>query len=47
MLIVNDFEMKHFNKKDTKYLLCTLKNYYKVEIDWTNGLHYEITLDWN
>ncbi len=35
--VVNDFDLKNENKCDAEHLLYTLKNHYKVEIDWTEG----------
>ncbi len=42
-LVVDDFGIKFVNKRDSKQLLNTLKDYYKLEIDWNGGMYCGIT----
>ncbi len=39
--------VKYIHKKDAEYLLNTLKDHCKVDIDWTGRLHCGIMLDWS
>ncbi len=47
MLVVNEFAIKHVINKDAEHLLNVPKDHYIVEIDWTDRLYWQITLDWN
>lgn len=40
--VINDFDIKNFNKKGTHHLLNDLKDHFKVEIDWTEGRYHKI-----
>ena len=33
-LVVDDFQVSYFSKRDTDHLINALKNKYKIKIDW-------------
>ena len=46
-LVVDDFGIKYVGKEHAQHLLNVLKEFYKIEEDWTGSLYYGITLDWH
>ena len=46
-LVVDDFGIKFVGEENAKHLLGVLKEFYKMEEDWTGILYCGITLDWN
>ena len=46
-LLLDDFKIKYVGKEHTKQLLGVLKEFYKVEEDWTGSLYRGITIDWH
>ena len=45
-LVVDDFGIKYVGKEHAQHLLNVLKEFYKIEEDWTGSLYCGITLDW-
>ena len=46
-LVVDDFGIKYVGKEHAQHLLNILKEFYKIEEDWTGSLYCGITLDWH
>ena len=46
-IVVGDFGIKYVAEENAKHLLGVLKEFYKMEEDWTGSLYCGITLDWN
>ena len=41
------FGIKYVGEENAKHLLGVLKEFYKMEEDWTGSLYCGITLDWH
>ena len=46
-LVVDNFGVKFTSKEHVDHLIRTLKNKYKITMDWTGGLYCGITLQWD
>ena len=43
-LVVNNFGVKYVGEEHAKHLMSVLREFYKVEEDWTGGLYCGISL---
>ena len=46
-LVVDDFSVKYEGKEHADHLLSALREDYTVDVDKTEGLYCDISLDWN
>ena len=46
-LVVDYFGIKYVVEENAEHLSGVLKEFYKMEEDWTGGLYCGITLDWH
>ena len=46
-LVVYNFGIKYVGEENAKHLLVVLKEFYKMEEDWTGSLYCGITLNWH
>ena len=46
-LCVDDFGVKYFSKDDADHLLNSLRQTYKISVDWTGRNYCGLTMDWN
>jgi hypothetical protein len=47
VLWVDDFGVKYSDKKDAQHLIDTLKQKYRVSIDWTGSTYVKMKLKWD
>ena len=46
-LCVDDFGIKYFSKADADHLLSSLRQHYKISVDWEGNNYCGITLGWH
>jgi hypothetical protein len=46
-LCVDNFGVKYFSKEDANHLLDSLKNYYKITVDWEGKNYCGLDINWN
>ena len=46
-LCVDDFGIKYFSKEDVNHLLASLRQNYKISVDWEGKNYCGLTLEWN
>jgi hypothetical protein len=46
-LVVDDFDVQYVGKEHAQHLIDALETDYTVSKDWTGGLYYGITLNWD
>jgi hypothetical protein len=46
-LCVDDFGIKYFSKEDANHLLASLRQNYKISVDWEGKNYCGLTLEWN
>jgi hypothetical protein len=46
-LCVDDFGIKYYSRADAEHLLASLRDNYKISVDWDGKNYCGLTLDWN